>query len=649
MRKLFIAFQWLIVAALAAFIMYVVMRPTPQPDYTPEQWRNWKGISVISYPGIARKTSTVYPSVKQLESHLTALKKAGYQSVYPEDLRAYLDQQQPLPDKALLIIFEGGRKEAFIRATPILQRTGFSAVLTVPTAVMQKWGNFYLRKKDIAKIDDIPQWSIGSMGHDAVTTSAGSTPEPERRFLTRRLTEKGEVEAPETYRRRIENDYAQSAQLLNAASAKPVSLYLYPYADAGQSSTADPLAEAVNREAVTRYFKLAFINSSHAFNGPGSDPWSLTRLRVPGNWTPEQLLKELSASQPRTNAVTTISNTTDWFFDGDTVLRDATLRLASDAAVWLRGTENWSDCEIKATLLPEKDGISSLYARASSPRSWLRVTATSEEVALQERIGDRLITLYRQNIQTDSPTGVKIGLRLRNNRAWVWAGGHQIAANLPVAPETRFGRIGLGSQQGATIASDFNAHPMSTQWLMTESIEAMTDVGIEQIQAIVPRWFQADTEPAISKEAEKTLLYSSVRGIHTYPLLSGGANLNRKDGATWIAAIDTLLQKRDLKMLLSTVVIEGALPEIAAELRNRGYRVLHLLTPAEAVQWGAFIAGNNSNEIIIVDDTGIETERVLDELLRVVPATRLAKRKSTGNAIAPEIETIHLLNSVSGK
>ncbi len=653
MRKLLIAFQWLIVAALAAFVMFIILRPTPQPAYNPADWRNWNGITVISYPGITRKSNAVYPSAKQLEVQLTALRQAGYRTVYPEDLRACLDERSPLPEKALLIIFEGGRKEAFIRATPILQRTGFTAVLTVPTDVMSKWGSFYLRKKDIARITELPQWRVGSMGHRAVTATEGTAPEEERRFLTRRriLNADGQLETAQAFRERIELDYERSARLLREASAAPVALYLYPFADAGQGAHADALAEAVNREAVVRHFDLAFIGSSNAFNGPGSDPWTLTRLRVPGNWTPERLLKELNSNRPRTTAVKSIGSVTEWAFEGDAEIRRNKLHLNSDASAWLRGTENWRDCEVTASMQGTEKSIASLYARASSPRSWLRVTLRDGEVAVQECSDNRVITLFRERAApTDQQSGgYQLRLRIRNNRAWLWLDGNQIAANLPLSSATQRGRVGIGAQQGVAEAGDFSARPLTERWLITDNQDQIKAAGPEELQAIVPEWFKAAEKPELSRADEQALLYASVRGIHTYPLLSGGSDVSSQDGVQWIAEIDEMLRQRDLKMLLPAVLLEGALPEIADELRTRGYRVFHLLNPAQAIEWGALTANQYRDEVIIINGDAKETEFVLDTLLRTVPAYRLAQIETVGISGSSAPRSIQRIDSFSSK
>jgi peptidoglycan/xylan/chitin deacetylase (PgdA/CDA1 family) len=645
MKKYSIFAQWFVLAGIAAFVGYILLRPTPQPDYAPETWQDWSGVTVLSYAGIARSDTPVYPSVKRLEAQLTALRDAGYRTVRPEDVRAYLDEQAPLPKKALLLIFEGGRKEAFIRATPILQRTGFSAVIVVPTLVMNQWGGFYLKRADIRRIVRLPQWQVGSMGHQAIEAIRDGDSAEQGHFLAQRLRLNGKEESADAFRSRVLQDYHESARLLEEAAGKPPLLYLYPFGEAGQSPEADPLAETANRDAVLRHFPLAFIGGSNAFNGPGSDPWSLSRLRVPGDWSPERLLAELASSQPRSRPQTALGTAQDWVFERDGELRDNALHLAVGAAAWLRGSDAWTDVEVSADLQPDAKGIGSLYARYTSVRSWLRVTVDAEGLRVQERLGDRLFTLYRRPASGDAQAVQHIRLLLRNNRAWVWLDEKQVAENLPIAPGTRRGRVGFGSDQGELRVGAFAARPLPARWVLANSIRLVPDAKRDQVQAILPNWFRANEAPSLAQTAQQDLLQSAVTGIHTLPLLTGGAALTPEAARTWAAAVDAELIRANVKPLTPVLAVEGPAFPLAAELRNRSYRVTHLLSPAQALEWGRSIAQASADEVIIVNGLGADADLAVSELLRVIPSSRLAVQDAGAAALAPEISTVRRYDS----
>lgn len=638
MKKLSIIAQWIAVAGLVVFVAVVMLRKAPRPDYAPDTWHNWGGVTVLSYPGIARSDSPDYPSAQRLEAHLTALRDAGYRTVRSEDVRAFLDKQAPLPPKALLLIFEGGRKEAFIRATPVLQRTGFMAVIAVPTTVFDQWGGFYLRPKDIRRVVRLPQWQVGSMGHAAIRSLAGAGKGTAvQRFLTHRAVNAGVVESSDAFSARVVQDYARSASLLQDATGEPPRLYLYPFGDAGLSPSDDPLAEGANRDGVTRYYSLAFSGSARAFNGPGSDPWSLSRLRVPGDWSADRLLAELAASQPRRTSQETLGTSRVWTFERDADLRDAALRLPDHATAWLRGTENWSDVEITATLQPEGRGAASLYARHASPRSWLRVTVDANGLRVQERLDDSLLTLFRHPTEGLKDVESRVRLRLRYNRAWVWLNDEPLAVNVPLAQTTRRGGVGLGSERGETTVNAFSARPLPARWLLANSIRLVPEGERDWVQAVLPNWFRAGTEPMVAETALQDILQAAVSGIRTLPLLSGADALDDQAARDWAAAIDDALEQADLKALTPVLAVEGPALALVTELRNRNYRIVHLLSAAQALEWGRSLPGRGVDDIIAVNDRGPEADAAIDWLAKVIPASRLARREELGDAFGDEI------------
>lgn len=92
-------------------------------------------------------------------------------------------------------------------------------------------------------------------------------------------------------------------------------------------------------------------------------------------------------------------------------------------------------------------------------------------------------------------------------------------------------------------------------------------------------------------------------------------------------------------MLLPTLAVEGPVAALAEELRNRHYRVTHLLTPAQALDNGRSIAQATADETILVDGLGPEANRALAWLLHAVPASRLVWREAEAAAGASEMPT----------
>lgn len=650
MKRISILVQWVVILVLAAVVTYILWRPLPRPEYRPETWNSWDGLTVLSYAGIARRDQPDYPSVQRLEEHLTALRDAGYRTVRPEDVQAFLAGTAPLPSKALLLVFEGGRKEAFIRATPLLQRMGFTAVITVPTAYTRTWGGFYLKKSDLRRVARLPQWQFGSMGHDAydpVTTGpAGAT----GRFLAnRRWLGDGQEDAP-AFQERILQDYAHSARLLEEATGRTPLMFLYPFGDAGQQSGADPLAEPANRAGVTRHFGLAIVGNGDPFNGPDRDPWSLTRLRVPGTWTGAELLRELDLNRPRRTRHEGFDRSEDWVFERGGTLKTAAVELGDGDVAWLRGTDGWGDVEIRATLSRGTNGVTSVYARYGGPGAWLRLSLAEEGLRLQERLGARLQTVHRHAVKTAPDEARTVRLRIRNNRAWVWLEDEAVGINLPVAPVLRRGRVGLGVEGGAARVGAFAVQPLPGRLVLANSVRLIPEPARADLRAVLPAWFKAGEAPDLAETRQQDLLLAAPAGIETIPLITAVDTLKDDAAAAALANdVDRAIAQASLKPLIRSLAVDGPADALAAALRENGYRVVHVLTAEQALHQAPTLARVAYEDVVIIHETGAAAEQALNRLLHWIPAGRVAVMEEPREPLGPDVRTARMADERPGK
>ena len=264
--------QWLALVALAAGVVWMVVKPPPPVDYAPETWSNWDGFMAISYAGVSRNDSSLYPSSKTLAGHFEALQAAGYHTVTPDDTLAFLERREPLPSKAVLILLEGARKETFIRAHPVLSRLGMRATLCVPTESLMNWDESKLKERDVGKIAGMPQWSLASMGNEAPNPIVVSAQKKTDHFLSKRqwLRKLDREENDGEFRQRVAGDYQESSAILKKINGAPVVAYVYPYSDNGFRADADPLAGAINNSCLASNYSLAFVSASNLIIGAQS-------------------------------------------------------------------------------------------------------------------------------------------------------------------------------------------------------------------------------------------------------------------------------------------------------------------------------------------------------------------------------------------
>ena len=94
------------------------------------------GIPVLLYHHVSNDISdlphlTVTPA--EFERQMDMLKKAGFETISPEEFIAYMRREPvALPDKPILITFDDGYEDNYTNAFPILKQCGFTAVIFIP-------------------------------------------------------------------------------------------------------------------------------------------------------------------------------------------------------------------------------------------------------------------------------------------------------------------------------------------------------------------------------------------------------------------------------------------------------------------------------------------------------------------------------------
>lgn len=633
-KKLFIAIQYVLVALVAAFFVWAWARPKLQPDRDPATWRSWNGFMAIAYAGVGREASEQYPSPGVVADHLAALREAGYKPIRPEDVAAFLAGRAPLPDRALLILFEGGRKDSLVRATPLLARTGFIGTLVVPTEFVGRWGSAFLKKPDIRNASRIPHWALASMGHRAIDEIPVDASGRKGRFLSHRMWTDGRVEDDSAFERRIAGDYHASLEVLEQATHAPVVAYVYPYGDAGTGPGSDPQAAAINLDAVSGRFSVAFTGADDPFNGPNSDPFNLTRLRVPGTWTGERLVDELRKFEPRMEAVSGFDQADRWFHQKNSSSRNGGLLLPAGSLAWLRGSDGWTDFECGARVKVEDGGVASIYLRHASPASYLRVTLDGRILRMQERLVNRMLGLASVPLAAAAPDGYEIRARIRGNRAWIWLDGRQVAGPLPLAPETDRGRIGFGSEGAATAVGSFDATPSPGYYAFAASYGSIPEDQRTAVSAVLPIWFEPGKEPVVESTQRADALAAAASGVETIPVVANSTDLKPDESEVFASGIAAALSPTTLKPLITQIAIAGYSENLSRSLRAKGYRIVHLLKPEYAREVCRIGGLKDAPYDRVFLDAGPEQAReLLNELLHVCPARRIIVRRDAGTDV----------------
>lgn len=193
----------------------------PDPDaYTAQ-------VSILMYHHLSEETV----SGPRLDEHLTALAGAGYTSVTFGELRAYVEQGAPLPDKPVVITFDDGYLSNLEIGLPILEKHGMKATIYVIGCSVGKdtykdtgvamTPHFSLEQAQRAQEGGLI--TIASHGYD-IHEVQGRDPDPIRTGVLQR-----EDETEAEYAAFLHRDCGQFNQLMEPVLGRPADILAYPY------------------------------------------------------------------------------------------------------------------------------------------------------------------------------------------------------------------------------------------------------------------------------------------------------------------------------------------------------------------------------------------------------------------------------------
>ncbi len=462
MKKLSLLFQWCVVIAGVAALVHALWTDRPLPEHHPDSWESRRGFHALSFEGVATGDPR-YISTEKLAECLLALQQAGWRCITDEDALRFLRENAPLPEKALLLLFEGGRRDHLIRATPLLHEAGFIGHLAMPTSLAREWGNHYLKSIDIQRMARLPHWRIVSMGHEAIRTlpQGGN-------FLSHRRP--GEDDS--SYRARVADDFLRAAVLLSRWTGRTPVTYLFPYADTGDTAGADPLASSLLVAEAGRWHGIAFSNEGFSFNGPDRDPLRLTRIRVRGDSNLADLVARLEAPPPT------------------------------------------ADQEIDLEVRVPEGGVAHLFLRHQGPQAHLRLSFVRGRVRVSEKHGGALVTLAELPLPPDPPP---LRVLLKRNRLRIDLDGR------PLAPAVSLRVLAAGEHfhelsGGASLVS--TVHPLRAHPHTVDSLAESATLDLDPVSIL---FFPLSDDPPEQHLADWIRL--SAAGVEPVPLLSDPQHL----------------------------------------------------------------------------------------------------------------------------
>lgn len=273
------------------------------------------GFVALSYFGVDRVGNTSdLIGVERLGEHLDALKKQGYVTITQSDIEEYYKNGQPLPRRALFLMFEDGRRDTAIFAQNILERNNYKGtMLTYPEKFDNRDPKFLL-PKDLKDLEETGFWEMGTNGFrleyinvfDRYGRYIGEL-DPLRYAhmsdcLGRRYNhylmdyirdEKGmPLESYRHMKARIDYDYEKLEEVYEKELGCVPRLYSIMHANTGAFGN-NPKVSAINEAWTRKLFAMNFNREGYCFNQRNSSIYDLTRMQPQPYWSVNHLLMRM--------------------------------------------------------------------------------------------------------------------------------------------------------------------------------------------------------------------------------------------------------------------------------------------------------------------------------------------------------------------
>jgi len=275
------------------------------------------GFIAISYFSVD-KTGTQYVfSQEQLKEHLRALKTSGYVTVTQQDVLRYLKGEILLPERALFLMFEDGRRDSAIYAEPLLKDYNYIAsMFSYAENLQTQTSTKLLSGSDLLELKHSTIWELGTNGYrlsylnvfDRYGNYFGELTPTEfsqlRQYMRREYNHylmdyiRDEYDIPmESNRRmreRVQWDYLEMERLYQKYVDELPGFYALMHSNTNQYGTNERVSDE-NREWIGRCFDVNFNREGSCFNERTKDinVYDLTRMQPQAYWSKNHLLMRI--------------------------------------------------------------------------------------------------------------------------------------------------------------------------------------------------------------------------------------------------------------------------------------------------------------------------------------------------------------------
>ena len=395
------------------------------------------GFVVVSYFGVDRQGTDTLISTRQLDEQLQALHDLGYVTISQQDIVNYYRNQTPLPDKALFLMFEDGRRDTALFAQKILEKYNYCATILSYADKFAEKDPKFLSPTDLQDLQKSGFWELGTNGYrlsyinayDRYDRFLGQMTSDEfvrvNQYLGRdynhylmdyiRDENRVPVESRTAMESRITQDYLYMQQIYTQELGALPGLYCLMHSNTGRYGNTASVS-AVNAENIEDLFTMNFNRDGYALNTRDSSIYDLTRIQPQACWNTNHLLMRIWDDLPEADKANIV------FVKGEAADRDAdTWQCESGAMESKRDSiiltslpqgegvatlqnETARDLTVTAELTGNKIGTQTIYLRTNEDRTrYVAVALQNNHLVVTECEGGNTNALFEMDLHDLTP------------------------------------------------------------------------------------------------------------------------------------------------------------------------------------------------------------------------------------------------------
>ena len=404
------------------------------------------GFLAVSYFGVDRQGTDTLISTEELNEQLKTLHELGYVTISQEDIEAYYKKKQPLPDKALFLMFEDGRRDTVLFSEKLLEKYNYKATILSYADKFAEKDPKFLSPKDLKKLENNGYWELGTNGYrlsyinsyDRYNRFLGQMTSDEfvrvNQYLGRdynhylmdyiRDEDRIPVESDKAMESRITQDYRFMEQIYSEEVGAMPQLYCLMHSNTGRYGNTSSVSQ-VNADNIEELFEMNFNRDGYALNTTESSIYDLTRLQPQAYWNTNHLLMRVKSDLPekqKQNIVFVTGKTKrDQKRAEDWILKSGAAEFKKDSLIVTsepqgEGLAELKDvsvknAEISVKLLGNKIGGQTIYLRDSQEHSqYIAVSIQNNHLIVSEKRKGTKNTLFDMDLHDLVPGSERISV-----------------------------------------------------------------------------------------------------------------------------------------------------------------------------------------------------------------------------------------------